>query len=65
MGCNFENCVVYENFDETENKELPFLVAVKDRAITTEERWVLTVLSKKEGKELYEYLKKFYEEESN
>ena len=65
MGCNFENCIVYENLDETENAKLPFLVAVKDKATTTEERWVLTALSKKEGKELYEYLKNFYEEESN
>lgn len=61
MGCNFENCII----DETEDSELPFLVAVKDRTIITEERWCLSALSKKDGKELYEYLKNFYDEESN
>lgn len=51
---------MFENFDlwrnDTEEDGGSFMVACKDREVTSEERWVLALLSKKEAKELYEHL---------
>ena len=59
--------IMFENFgigqvDLVDNIEgnHPFMVVCRDREETTEERWVLTSLSTKEAKEIYEYLGKYF-----
>ena len=54
MGTMFENFGVRRSDDE-------FLIYVKDREVKHEERWVVASLSEDEGKQLYEYLKEFFE----
>ena len=52
---------IFENFDirydDTLDSNKPFIVACRDREVTSEERRVLASLSNTEAKILYEYLK--------
>ena len=52
---------ILENFDirydDTLDSSKPFMVACRDREVTSEERWVLAPLSNNEAKKVYEYLK--------
>lgn len=54
MNTMFENFDIWRPDDE-------FIICVKDREIKHEERWVVVSLSEYEGKQLYEYLKEFFE----
>ena len=51
---------ILENFDirydDTLDSSKPFIVACRDREVTSEERWVLASLSNTEAKKVYEYL---------
>lgn len=51
---------ILENFDirydDTLDSSKPFIVACRDREVTSEERWVLASLSNNEAKKVYEYL---------
>ena len=54
MSTMFENFDIWRPDDE-------FIIYVKDREVKHEERWVVVSLSEDEGKQLYEYLKEFFE----
>lgn len=60
MIIEFEN----ENFafltDENQDNEKTFLVAVKDRTIKNEDKFVLVALSEKEAEKFYESLEKYF-----
>lgn len=51
---------ILENFDirydDTLDSSKPFIVACRDREVTSEERWVLASLSNTEAKKVYDYL---------
>lgn len=57
--------MMFENFclmtDDTFESDRPFMVACKDRQITSEERWVLASLSNDDMKQVYEYLSGYFQ----
>ncbi len=63
VGTMFENFDLW--FDDELEDDRPFVIACKDREITTEERWVLASLSVDEMKKVYEYLKKHFDKEES
>ena len=44
-------------YDDTLDSSKPFIVACRDREVTSEERWVLASLSNNEAKKVYEFLR--------
>lgn len=48
-----------ENIDILEDVN-SFILAVRDREVTNEERWVLTPLSEDEARKVYEYLRRHF-----
>mgnify|MGYP003501552374 FL=1 len=54
MDTMFENIDIW--CDDTLDANKPFVIACRDREVTSEERWVLASLSNAEAKKVYEYL---------
>ena len=57
---------MFANFDiwiDGDIDDKPFVVACRDRETAIDERWVLASLSVEEAKTVYEYLRKYFENE--
>ena len=58
MKTKFENFDFFK--DQDPKNEKPFIFAIRDRVAKDEERFVLTALSEKEVKQIYECLGKYF-----
>lgn len=58
---------MFKYFDIQKAEDGSFIIASKDRGVTSEERWVVNPMSEEEAKQLYMYLQRYFmqrEEES-
>lgn len=51
---------MFKYFDIQKEEDGPFIIASKDREVTSEERWVVNPMTEEEAKRLYMYLQKHF-----
>lgn len=51
---------MFKYFDIRKEENGPFVIASKDREVTSEERWVINPMTEEEAKQLYIYLQKHF-----
>ena len=55
---------MFENLDIWRPDDDYFIITIRDREVKNGEKWVVAALTNDEGKQLYEYLKSHFSEES-
>lgn len=51
---------MFKYFDIQKEEDGSFIIASKDREVTSEERWVINSMTEEEAKRLYMYLQKHF-----
>lgn len=51
---------MFKYFDIREEENGSFVIASRDREVTSEERWVINPMTEEEAKQLYMYLQKHF-----
>lgn len=51
---------MFKYFDIRKAEDGSFIIASKDRGVTSEERWVVNPMSEEEAKQLYMYLQRYF-----
>ena len=56
---------MFKYFDIRKEENGPFVIASKDREVTSEERWVVNPMTEEEAKRLYMYLQDYFKQQEN